>query len=309
MDAKVQIKIFIFEGFMGNSYKYTVAGHTFCISLPEGFDSQTYLAPYLPFAEEDEQAVPIIRLRLEIVDSLREVAKGEVKDVFNEEPPYFWLFEFEGKYSYGFSYSRNTPNCILLTSDDYSDAVVYVSGSRTEKTVGFAINNAMMLLYTFRTSSSDTLMVHASVIKYNGRGYVFLGKSGTGKSTHSGLWLRHIEGTELLNDDNPVIRVADGNVFVYGTPWSGKTACYKNECVQLGGIVRLSQAPYNKINRLAPLMAYTSFMPSCSCMRWDPRATDTLHKSVEKVISAIRCWHLECLPDEEAARICCAAVE
>ena len=309
MDAKVQIKIFIFESFMGNSYKYTVAGHTFCISLPEGFDSQTYLAPYLPFAEEDEQAVPIIRLRLEIVDSLREVAKGEVKDVFNEEPPYFWLFESEGKYSYGFSYSRNTPNCILLTSDDYSDAVVYVSGSRTEKTVGFAINNAMMLLYTFRTSSSDTLMVHASVIKYNGRGYVFLGKSGTGKSTHSGLWLRHIEGTELLNDDNPVIRVADGNVFVYGTPWSGKTACYKNECVQLGGIVRLSQAPYNKINRLAPLMAYTSFMPSCSCMRWDPRATDTLHKSVEKVISAIRCWHLECLPDEEAARICCAAVE
>lgn len=309
MDAKVQIKIFIFEGFMGNSYKYTVAGHTFCISLPEGFDSQTYLAPYLPFAEEDEQAVPIIRLRLEIVDSLREVAKGEVKDVFNEEPPYFWLFESEGKYSYGFSYSRNTPNCILLTSDDYSDAVVYVSGFRTEKTVGFAINNAMMLLYTFRTSSSDTLMVHASVIKYNGRGYVFLGKSGTGKSTHSGLWLRHIEGTELLNDDNPVIRVADGNVFVYGTPWSGKTACYKNECVQLGGIVRLSQAPYNKINRLAPLMAYTSFMPSCSCMRWDPRATDTLHKSVEKVISAIRCWHLECLPDEEAARICCAAVE
>ena len=309
MDAKVQIKIFIFESFMGNSYKYTVAGHTFCISLPEGFDSQTYLAPYLPFAEEDEQAVPIIRLRLEIVDSLSEVAKGEVKDVFNEEPPYFWLFESEGKYSYGFSYSRNTPNCILLTSDDYSDAVVYVSGSRTEKTVGFAINNAMMLLYTFRTSSSDTLMVHASVIKYNGRGYVFLGKSGTGKSTHSGLWLRHIEGTELLNDDNPVIRVADGNVFVYGTPWSGKTACYKNECVQLGGIVRLSQAPYNKINRLAPLMAYTSFMPSCSCMRWDPRATDTLHKSVEKVISAIRCWHLECLPDEEAARICCAAVE
>jgi hypothetical protein len=152
-------------------------------------------------------------------------------------------------------------------------------------------------------------MVHASVIKYKGYGYVFLGKSGTGKSTHSGLWLKHIEGAELLNDDNPVIRVADGNVFVYGTPWSGKTACYKNECVQLGGIVRLSQAPYNKINRLAPLMAYTSFMPSCSCMRWDPRATDTLHKSVEKVISAIRCWHLECLPDEEAARICCAAVE
>lgn len=308
-DAKVQINFSIFESFMGNCYKYTVAGHTFCISLPEGFDSQTYLAPYMPFAEEDAQAVPVISLRVEIVESLREIPAGEVKEIFNDESPYFWLFESEGKYSYGFSYTRKSPNCILTVSDDYSDAVVYVSKANAEKLVEFALSNAMMLLYTFRTSGEDTLMVHASVIKYNGRGYVFLGRSGTGKSTHSGLWLRHIEGAELLNDDNPVVRVVDGKVNVYGSPWSGKTPCYKNECLPLGGIVRLSQAPYNKINRLMPLMAYTAFMPSCSCMRWEPSATDALHKSVEKVITAVRCWHLECLPDEEAARVCCAAVE
>ena len=138
---------------------------------------------------------------------------------------------------------------------------------------------------------------------------MFLGKSGTGKSTHSSLWLKHIEGTELLNDDNPVIRVIDGTVYVYGSPWSGKTPCYKNEYLPLGGIVRLSQAPYNKIVPLRPLMAYTALMPSCSCMMWDPRATEALHKSVEKVITAVRCWHLECLPDEDAARTCCQAVK
>lgn len=294
---------------MENSYKYTVAGHTFCISLPEGFEPEAYLGPYMPFAEEDMDAVPAINLKVKLVDSLRSVVTGEVKEIFNDEAPYFWLIEQDGKFLYGFSYTKNNPNCIVAASDDYSDAVVYVTEAYADKLVEFALSNAMMLLYTFRTSGQDTLMVHASVVMYKGQGYVFLGRSGTGKSTHSSLWLKHIDGTELLNDDNPVVRVIDGKVYVYGTPWSGKTPCYKNQCVPLGGIVRLSQAPYNRISRLRPLMAYTAFMPSCSCMRWEPKETEALHKSVEKVISTVRCWHLECLPDEDAALTCCEAVK
>jgi hypothetical protein len=166
----------------------------------------------------------------------------------------------------------------------------------------------MMLLYTFTTSPYDTLMIHASVIAYEGAGYVFLGKSGTGKSTHSRMWLESVEGAWLLNDDNPVIRVVDGEAYIYGTPWSGKTPCYKNEVLPLKGIVRLSQAPYNKIERLSPLKAYASLMPACSCMRWDRRSTDALHGSVEMVIRKVAGWHLECLPDYDAAYTCRDAI-
>jgi hypothetical protein len=151
-------------------------------------------------------------------------------------------------------------------------------------------------------------MIHASVIAFEGKGYVFLGKSGTGKSTHSRLWLENIEGTWLLNDDNPVIRVEGDNVNIYGTPWSGKTPCYKNEGLPLNAIVRLSQAPHNVIKKHPMLQAYASLMPACSCMRWDRRSTDALHKTVEKVISKVACWHLDCLPDEDAARTCHSAV-
>ena len=165
-----------------------------------------------------------------------------------------------------------------------------------------------MLLYTFRTSPYETLMVHASVIRHNDGGYMFLGRSGTGKSTHSRLWLNNIEDTELLNDDNPVIRIVDGEAVVFGTPWSGKTHCYKNESVPLKAVVRLSQAPYNKIARNIPLQAYASLMPACSCMRWDRSSTDALHKTVEKVIMCVKGWHLECLPDEDAAKTCHEAV-
>lgn len=303
---------------MENCYKYTVAGHTFCISLPQGYAKEDYLSPYSPFEDSGQDADPIISLKVELVSSLRGSVSGEVKDIFNEEAPYFWLFEKGemdsplskdlSQYFYGFSYSRKRPDCILLTSFDHSEAIVYVPEANAEKLIEFALSNAMMLLYTFRTSGTDTLMIHASVISYEGRGYVFLGKSGTGKSTHSSLWLKHIEGTELLNDDNPVLRIIDGEVRVYGSPWSGKTPCYKNKDLPLGGIVRLSQAPHNKIQKLIPLLAYTALMPSCSCMRWDSAATEALHNSVEKVITRVNCWHLECLPDEDAALTCNSVV-
>ena len=172
----------------------------------------------------------------------------------------------------------------------------------------FALTNCMMLLYTSCTAAHDTLMTHSSVIRYKGRGYMFLGKSGTGKSTHSSLWLKYIEGAELLNDDNPIIRIIDGKARVYGSPWSGKTPCYKNIDAPLGAIVRLSQAPENKITRLGVLQAFAALMPSCSCMKWDHDAVSATHRTLEKVVSSTPIYGLDCLPDEDAAITCRDAV-
>jgi hypothetical protein len=240
---------------------------------------------------------------------------GSVKDIFNDEAPYFWLFEREemtspfehelAPFFYGFSYTKKRPDCVLLASADYSEAVVYVPEVYAEKLVEFALSNAMMLLYTFRTSGSDTLMIHASVTSFEGKGYVFLGKSGTGKSTHSSLWLKHIEGTELLNDDNPVLRIVDGKVRVYGSPWSGKTACYKNEHYPVAGFCRLSQAPHNHIKRLQPLMAIGALLPSCPpIFAHDEHLQDLICSTIGEIVGSVGVYHLECLPNTEAAEVC-----
>jgi hypothetical protein len=277
--------------------------------LPNGFDPETFLAPYVPFTETGADALPVINLKVEIVETLRSVVTGQVKEVFNDEAPYFWLFEsHEGRFNFGFSYSKNNPDCILIPSEDYKTNTVYVPSAHAAKISEFALSNSMMLLYTFNTTCLETLMVHASVVGYEGGAYMFLGRSGTGKSTHSSLWLKNIGGTYLLNDDNPVIRVENDQINIYGTPWSGKTPCYKNEVLPLKAVVRLSQAPHNEIRQLSLLHSYASLMPACSCMRWDSKSTEALHKTVEKVISKVRCWHLECLPDADAARICHEAV-
>ena len=108
-----------------------------------------------------------------------------------------------------------------------------------------------------------------------------------------------------MNDDNPVVRIdEDGTATVYGSPWSGKTPCYRNVRYPLGAIVLLSQASYNKIQRLSSIYAYAALMESISGKRWDERIADGLHQTENALASAIPVWHLACLPDEEAAKLC-----
>lgn len=67
-----------------------------------------------------------------------------------------------------------------------------------------------------------SIAIHSSVIVHSGRAVLFLGESGTGKSTHTRLWREHIPGAQLLNDDSPIVRVVEGVPTVFGSPWSGK---------------------------------------------------------------------------------------
>jgi len=168
----------------------------------------------------------------------------------------------------------------------------------------FGINNALMVMYALSTANLQTALFHSSVVSCAGYGYMFLGKSGTGKSTHSSLWLKHISGTELINDDNPVVRRMPDGFYVFGSPWSGKTPCYRNVCYPLGAVVQLSQAPYNQIQRLRPLSAYAALVPSISGKRWDKQVAEGLHETEDMMAGEVNVWHLECLPDQEAAEIC-----
>ena len=173
----------------------------------------------------------------------------------------------------------------------------------------FAINNALMLLFAFSTAGKGALEMHSSVVMNGGKGYLFLGRSGTGKSTHSSLWIKHIPGTVLLNDDNPILRLMpDGTARVYGSPWSGKTPCYKAQDVPAGAVVRIRQAPFNKIERLGAIQAYASLMASASSFRPFKGLAEGWHNTLEGLVKVLPCYTLDCLPDQAAAELCHATV-
>ena len=159
-------------------------------------------------------------------------------------------------------------------------------------------------LYNVAAVRTGAVAIHSSVIRYRGRGVLFLGESGTGKSTHTRLWREHIPGAELLNDDSPIIRAADGEALVYGSPWSGKTPCYRNENCPIAAVVRLSQAPHNRIRRLRPIEAVGALLPSAPpSFARDERLQDDVCALLSRVIGCVPVYHLECLPDADAARL------
>lgn len=159
------------------------------------------------------------------------------------------------------------------------------------------------------TVRKDTVAMHSSCIVYKGQAVLFLGESGTGKSTHTRLWREYIGGSELLNDDSPLVRCEDGNIWVYGSPWSGKTPCYKTERYPLAGCVRLSQAPGNKIRRLNTLQAFGALHPSAPpAFAYDDRLYDGVCSVLGKIISRVPVYHLACLPDRGAAELACGTL-
>lgn len=152
--------------------------------------------------------------------------------------------------------------------------------------------------YKLRTVAGETIVVN--------QGITGAGESGTGKSTHTRLWREHIEGAILLNDDSPMIRIENGKAYVYGSPWSGKTPCYKQERYELKGCVRLSQAPKNVIKKLSVLQGYGAIHPSCPPeFAYDEGLYDQVSEIISGILSAVPCYHLACLPDKEAACLSC----
>lgn len=191
----------------------------------------------------------------------------------------------------------------LWTTDDFREG--HLLAWNPDVCGRFPADNAMMLMFAMCSATTDTLELHSSVTVKDGKAYLFLGRSGTGKSTHSRMWLENIPGCHLLNDDNPVLRVMpDGQTVIFGTPWSGKTPCYRNEQAPAGAFVAIRQCKENRIARLPVLESYAALFSSCSGMRQVQSIADGMAATFDKVLQNVPFYVLDCLPDADAARLC-----
>ena len=194
---------------------------------------------------------------------------------------------------------------VLLLEMEPDGRTARFSGDMSERLLRFAC----WMAYGMAAVPYKTVAIHTSTIRYGERAVMFLGESGTGKSTHTRLWRENIEGAQLLNDDSPILRIIDGRAYVYGSPWSGKTPCYKDECCQLAACVRLSQAPYNRITKLNVPAGYAALHPSCPPgFAYDEKLYDYVSEFLSDVLCSVPVYHLECLPDAAAARLSCQTV-
>ncbi len=279
---------------------YKVAGHKFSIVMPDDYPAWNEMQNYEPFLTDDADGCIFAA---ELIENMPDTSSKQLVVIGNKhvDMPRSELYEWNGKWLMEVAPTLEAPiRLCMITDKSFSKVQFRVLGC-----IRFSVTTMLMMMFSFSTASMDTLLIHASVTMNGGKGYLFLGKSGTGKSTHSQLWIKNIEGCELLNDDNPALRVCDdGVVRVYGTPWSGKTPCYRNLDVPVGAIVDLHQAKKNVIKQQSLSEAYASIYVSFSGYRFIKNMADGYHATNAKIVSSVPCYSLDCLPNPEAAFLC-----
>ena len=211
------------------TYTFRVAGQLFRL---RGDERLLMAAPNMaPFRVPDDSCADT-DLRFDVsIRTVAELAEPEGVEPFftdNSEAdmPRIEIYRSADEWLFRVAQVADAPVCCeIRMSKDFRRAVLTLQEGAPVHTQRFAIDNAVMLLYAFATAHCSLLEMHAAVVVHEGKARLFLGHSGTGKSTHARQWLAQYHTAYLLNDDNPVLQVdTDGKVWVYGSPWSGKRA-------------------------------------------------------------------------------------
>jgi len=143
-------------------------------------------------------------------------------------------------------------------------------------------------------------MLHSSCVCRGGNAYLFSARSGTGKSTHTHLWLREFPDAYILNDDKPAVMIRENGAVAYGTPFSGKNDESRNEAASIRAIVFIERSAGNSIEKISPASAVPLFM-SQTVRPKTPQYMGELLFLLDRLLKTVPVFLLKCNMDPSAA--------
>ncbi len=188
----------------------------------------------------------------------------------------------------------------LITKESEID---YVINNGNNITAPIAENMILANKFNYVLLKFDGSYIHSSALMYDSKVYLFSGKSGVGKSTHTKRWCRLFpDKTKILNDDKPSFRFIDGKCFVYGTPFAGGTDVQINEKGELGAIVFLEQSDENRLVRLSAreaIIELTNQTPS----KVNLKIADKMLSLHSELIEKYPIYKLYCADNDESVSV------
>jgi len=150
----------------------------------------------------------------------------------------------------------------------------------------------------------DGVLLHSSAVVVDGYAYLFSANSGTGKSTHTGLWKEYFgDRAFIINDDKPAVRKVDGEWYVYGTPWSGKTDLNVNTRAKLGAIVFLERSENNWIEEMTPADAVSRFIGQTTRKLNKLENMERLLTNIDTLLTEVPLYKMGCNISFEAVKV------
>ena len=131
---------------------------------------------YAPFEVAGGDPVFTLTVRAEVPAWLEETRPHwKLATAVDEVAPYYYGYTFEGKTIYDYLLSREVRAGYFVMNSDYTEGEYYPCPRIGGLTTLFEVNTSLMIQYTFATAGLGTLLLHASVTRYEGRGNLFFG--------------------------------------------------------------------------------------------------------------------------------------
>ena len=278
---------------------YRIAEHSFVIDTPDIEKTDKLLPNFIRFKAAETTDLLFHFSGNENISIPEEMVEENIFDLENAFKSRGYIDKFGERVIYIEIGKRK--HYLHISSDLYTYAsdLTLINPEEAE-----FLNVFLKLAFILTSASKKTIKMHASVTEKDGNALMFLGVSGTGKSTHSYLWRKYVEGCTLLNDDEPIVRIYDDNsVRVFGAPWSGSTPCYRNVSAKISAFVHLHQSPENKLTEEGGREAFVSIFSSTHTLQTDSSITNDVFNTVADILGVVPVYRLDCRPDREAVSL------
>lgn len=216
------------------------------------------------------------------------------------------MYKKNGSYLFRFGLPAlgSTPYKIAQVQKDFKEAEVLLHRPFFETrlpTYPLEYPLDELLLIHFLALGRGVEMHACGVMDSLGRGHLFVGQSGAGKTTMSRLW-QNEPGMVILSDDRIVLRQMDGRLWMYGTPWHGEGGMASPAGVPLTRVYflrhgekgrRLPEMVSVMGAEVAARMLAASFVPFYSS-----EAMNFILEFFDRLVKAVPSYELRYVPDE-----------
>lgn len=136
----------------------------------------------------------------------------------------------------------------LMYDQSSSEAKVLLFISNKKCDLIWSVNKLLFLFFALTLSEKRGCFIHAAGVEKDGKGYLFLGSSGAGKTTIANL----IKGRKLLSDDSPILMQEDGHFSIYTSPYCqvnllGKEKKFCRDMAELNHVYVLKKDRFNHL--------------------------------------------------------------
>jgi hypothetical protein len=147
--------------------------------------------------------------------------------------------------------------------------------------------------------SFNGVLVHACGIDDNGKGVLFLGTSGSGKSTTTRLWM-YEKDVKVLSDDRIVIREINDKSYAYGTPWHGEVNICDPGRVEINKIFFIEHSDKNCLKPVSHIDAATRMLVRSFPTFWNKEGMELTLSLIDRIVKKVPCYEFGFVPDKSA---------